>query len=180
MADSNITKRALANSLKSLMSQQPFSKISIGDICDKCEMNRKSLYYHFRDKYDLVNWTFENEFVAYIRCKKCDTVWDVFDELCYYLYDNRTFYRNAFEVDGQNSFSEYFLNFAQNLFADWFAKSSDDAELIEFQASLMSQATKSVIHNWLMNKESINPQEFSSKVKQSTLNIALHLTNDCK
>ena len=32
MADSAITKRALAVSLKSLMSEQPFSKISIGEI----------------------------------------------------------------------------------------------------------------------------------------------------
>ena len=53
MADSNITKKALASALKELMETVPFSKISIGDICEKCDMNRKSFYYHFKDKYDL-------------------------------------------------------------------------------------------------------------------------------
>ena len=58
MADSNIAKNALAASMKKLMSKNPFSKISVGDICEDCGMNRKSFYYHFRDKYDLVNWIF--------------------------------------------------------------------------------------------------------------------------
>ena len=58
MADSNVTKRALAEGLKQLMERRPFAKISVGDICESCNMNRKSFYYHFRDKYDLVNWIF--------------------------------------------------------------------------------------------------------------------------
>ena len=62
MPDSNITKKALAMAMKELMEQIPFSKISVSDICEKCGMNRKSFYYHFKDKYDLVNWIFDVEF----------------------------------------------------------------------------------------------------------------------
>ena len=58
MAESNITKNALADALKSLMREKNFDKISVLDICEKCNMNRKSFYYHFRDKYDLLNWIF--------------------------------------------------------------------------------------------------------------------------
>lgn len=50
MADSNITKRALATSLKELMLEQPFDKINVAQICARCNMNRKSFYYHFKDK----------------------------------------------------------------------------------------------------------------------------------
>ena len=67
MPDSNITKKALAQTMKELMAKQPFSKISVGDICDACGMSRKSFYYHFRDKYDLVNWIFDTEFLQSIR-----------------------------------------------------------------------------------------------------------------
>lgn len=63
LADSNITKQALSSAFKELLESRPFSKISIGDICEKCEMNRKSFYYHFKDKYDLVNWIYYTEFV---------------------------------------------------------------------------------------------------------------------
>ena len=39
--------------MKALMEERPFAKISVGDICERCGMNRKSFYYHFKDKYDL-------------------------------------------------------------------------------------------------------------------------------
>lgn len=55
---------ALATAMKQLMAKEPFSKISVGDICQVCQMNRKSFYYHFRDKYDLVNWIFQTEFLT--------------------------------------------------------------------------------------------------------------------
>ena len=54
MADSGITKRALAASFKELLDEQTFTQISIGEICAECGMNRKSFYYHFTDKHDLV------------------------------------------------------------------------------------------------------------------------------
>ena len=63
MADSNITKLALSGALKELLEEQSFEKISVSDICERCGMNRKSFYYHFKDKYDLVNWIFDTEFV---------------------------------------------------------------------------------------------------------------------
>ena len=42
MPDSNITKKALAAALKSLMQTQAFEKISVGEICEVCELSRKS------------------------------------------------------------------------------------------------------------------------------------------
>ena len=67
MSGSLVTKQALANSLKELMNTQGFSKISVKDIVEKCGMNRKSFYYHFKDKYDLVNWIFYTELIVTIR-----------------------------------------------------------------------------------------------------------------
>ena len=53
MADSNSTKSALADAMKKLMVRKSFAKISISDLCEECGLNRKSFYYHFKDKYDL-------------------------------------------------------------------------------------------------------------------------------
>ena len=58
MANSNVTKRVLANSLKELVQEIPLEKITIADICASSGMNRKSFYYHFRDKYDLIAWDY--------------------------------------------------------------------------------------------------------------------------
>ena len=54
---SQVTKRALEQSLKNLLMKKPLTKITVGDIADDCGINRMTFYYHFKDIYDLVEWS---------------------------------------------------------------------------------------------------------------------------
>lgn len=38
------------------MEEKPISKITVGDIADRCGINRQTFYYHFQDIPDLVEW----------------------------------------------------------------------------------------------------------------------------
>ena len=55
MPRSNQTKQLLAQSLQELMATTPLEKISVNDIVDHANVGRNTFYYHFEDKYDLVN-----------------------------------------------------------------------------------------------------------------------------
>ena len=81
MADSNITKKALADALKELMDTKPFHKISVSDICERCQMNRKSFYYHFKDKYDLMNWIYDTEFIGVAKNKNYQSGWELAEDV---------------------------------------------------------------------------------------------------
>ena len=63
MADSIITKKAISDSFKKILKEKPYEKIYVGEIFEDCGLTRKSFYYHFRDKYDLVSWIFRYEFL---------------------------------------------------------------------------------------------------------------------
>lgn len=54
---SQVTKRALEASLKNLLLKKPLSKITINDITEDCGINRMTFYYHFKDIYDLIEWS---------------------------------------------------------------------------------------------------------------------------
>ena len=43
---SQITKRALEQSLKNLLLRKPLNKITISDIAEDCGINRMTFYYH--------------------------------------------------------------------------------------------------------------------------------------
>ena len=51
---SQLTKRALEESLKRLLLTKPLNKITIADITSDCGISRMTFYYHFQDIYDLV------------------------------------------------------------------------------------------------------------------------------
>ena len=61
MKEYTITKDAIANAFKELMKIKSFDKISISDITNSCKLNRQTFYYHFQDKYELMNWIYYNE-----------------------------------------------------------------------------------------------------------------------
>lgn len=55
------TRQAFAASLKKLASIQPLSKVTVSALLDDTGFNRNTFYYHFRDIYDLLHWTLEQE-----------------------------------------------------------------------------------------------------------------------
>ena len=55
------TKSILATALMELTSRKNFAKITIADITHVSGFNRQTFYYHFRDKYELLSWIYEQE-----------------------------------------------------------------------------------------------------------------------
>jgi len=166
MADSNITKKALANSLKELMNEKAFEKINVGDICEKCDMNRKSFYYHFRDKYDLVNWIFDVEFITVAHTRNYKDAWELLGAMCNFLYENRSFYRKALCIKGQNSFSDHFKELITPAIVNRIQRVSD-AGIMDFQTEFMADAVVIALQKWLVENSNIGPEEFVRQIKLS-------------
>ena len=61
------TKRAIADALKTVMRQKPFSKITVTEIIQICGINRKTFYYHFEDIFALLRWTFDEEAIEVVK-----------------------------------------------------------------------------------------------------------------
>jgi probable dihydroxyacetone kinase regulator len=72
---SEITKRALSESLKKLLSEKPLDKITVTDIVNDCGVNRQTFYYHFQDLYDLVEWTCLEDADKALQDRKTYSTW---------------------------------------------------------------------------------------------------------
>lgn len=59
--NSQNTKKMLAETLLSLLEKKPISKITVSEIVNLCDINRKTFYYHFTDVYDLLEWHLNEE-----------------------------------------------------------------------------------------------------------------------
>lgn len=55
------TKLLMAQALKKLIKDRPFSKITVQDIVAECNINRNTFYYHFENNYDLLYFTYSQE-----------------------------------------------------------------------------------------------------------------------
>lgn len=169
MSDSNITKQALAASLRELMRDQPFDKINVAQICECCNMNRKSFYYHFKDKYDLVNWIFDTEFIALIKDENLEADyaehWKLIEKICTYFYDNRMFYRRALQIKGQNSFTDHFREYVRPLLKSRLEYILRNNDIDEFAIGFFTDALICAMERWLLTKDCMPSEEFVKKTK---------------
>lgn len=176
MSDSNATKNALAASMKKLMSERPFEKISVSDICNDCGINRKSFYYHFRDKYDLVNWIFYVGFIGEMDLSSYRNGWDWLSDICEYFYRERSFYRCALQIEGQNSFQDYLVEMTWPI-AEFFMRDLLPAGKDEsFHLTFILDALLRSLIRWLSGgyDREMDAAEYTARLKDIVFRMSLY------
>ena len=104
------TKLTLCNSLKKIMKQKPFSKITVSELIKDCNLNRKTFYYHFEDVYALLLcWMFQEEGVALLDQQKGALLWqEGLLQLFRYIEENRSVCLCALKSVGRQELKRFF------------------------------------------------------------------------
>lgn len=105
------TKKKMVKSLKKLMSKKKFNQISINDIVNDCKLNRNSFYYHFKDIYGLLKWTFDMDAKEIV--KEINTSSDmkqVIYSVMIYIDNNKDFCKCALDSLGRDELKKFFIN----------------------------------------------------------------------
>ena len=113
---SQITKRALEQSLKNLLLKKPLTKITINDIAEDCGINRMTFYYHFKDIYDLVEWSCLEDARKALEEKKTYETWQqgfiqLFEAVC----ENKPFIMNVYRCVHREQVEKYLKPPVDNL-----------------------------------------------------------------
>lgn len=132
-----LTRKLIAQSFKGLMQKYPFEKITIKMISDEAGVIRPTFYNHFRDKYDLLEWIFNTEIIEEARSllshgMKVEAIKFIFR--C--LISEKTFYRKAFLLTGQNSFEDIVIKYFTELFL--FAMEKQPATILPKDNSVLT------------------------------------------
>ena len=94
---SQTTKKALAASLKKLLTRKTLDNITVKDIAEDCEVQRQTFYYHFQDIYALIEWIYLSEITRAINDKKTYATWNQgFYQLFQYILENKSFVLNTY------------------------------------------------------------------------------------
>lgn len=110
------TKEAIAQSFKKLMEKKSFDKITISDISSEAKINRQTFYYHFQDKYELLNTIFYNDVIVKLVDGFSIDDWpEKFLFMLNTLKKDSKFYKNALHTSYGGEFRSYLLNITQEL-----------------------------------------------------------------
>ena len=151
----NLTRQAMADSLRTLLRERPLSRISVRDITEGCHVNRQTFYYHFRDVYDLMFWMSEQDLITYLEENRVNRT-DL-REYTYALfglfYANRRIIRNAYDpvnrIQYETLFTEYALPRIRDYIQDHRGNHAVIDEDVDFIAAFYTQALSGSLIKWI-------------------------------
>lgn len=166
---SNITKRALEASLKNLLLQKPLNKITVGDIANDCGINRMTFYYHFKDIYDLIEWSCVEDAAKALEGKKTYDTWqEGFLNIFNAVLDNKPFIMNVYRSVSREQIEMYLYKLTYNLLIDvvneksvGMAVSDEDKKFI---ADFYKYAFVGIMLNWIRNDMKEEPKQIVDRL----------------
>jgi len=151
---SEITKRALAASLKKLLEDRALSAVTVVDIAEDCGVNRQTFYYHFRDVTALIEWIYTDGGTAAIGGMKHADSWQKgFLRVFEYVLENRTFVHRTFHSPFLESLTRFLMGETETLLAGVIAEKAAGLRVREadrgFIARFYTHAFVGLMLDWI-------------------------------
>lgn len=166
---SQVTKRALEQSLKNLLLKKPLTKITISDITEDCGINRMTFYYHFKDIYDLVEWACLEDAKRALDEKKTYDTWQqwllqIFEA----VQENKPFILNVYRCVHREQVEKYLQPLVDQLMLDVIQEESASMVIREedkqFIAKIYAYIFIGVMLDWIKDDMREAPQEIVARL----------------
>ena len=173
---SQVTKRALETSLKNLLLQKPLDKITINDITADCGINRMTFYYHFKDIYDLVEWSCLEDAEKALNNKKTYDTWEQgLLQIFYAVQENKPFIMNVYRNADRERMENYLYKLTYDLIAGVVEEKSKGLDLTEedkkFIANFYKYGFVGIMIEWIQAGMKEDIEELVNK-----MSLTLHDT----
>ena len=180
MSESNITKRAIADGFKGLMAKKSFEKITIADITSSCGLNRQTFYYHFQDKYELLNWIFYNDVISIVADNADEVTFDNWSDrvlkMLIVIKNDAKFYTNALNTEYGNEFRNYLFCVSREIFNEVIDRISKGYFIDDTDKKFLSEFYSCGISGGIIRWITTGMKESPESIVQHTKN----LVNDSK
>jgi probable dihydroxyacetone kinase regulator len=168
---SQITKIALANSLKKFLNHNTLDKITVKDIVEDCGVNRQTFYYHFQDIYDLVEWIFITEGMKALDGKNTSDSWqEGFLQVFHYVQENRPLVVNTFHSIGRDHLERFLYNEVYKMLIGVVNEQAEGLKVSEenkaFIADFYKYAFVGIMMDWIRNGMKEDPEDISDNINK--------------
>ena len=166
---SQVTKRALEASLKNLLLQKPLSKITISDITEDCGINRMTFYYHFKDIYDLVEWSCQEDASKALAGNKTYETWQQgFLQLFKAVQDNKPFIMNVYHSVSREQVENYLYKVTYDLLEGVVEEQAQGMSVRDedkaFIATVYKYAFVGLMLDWIKHDMKGDPKEIIDRL----------------
>ncbi|MBN2795282.1 MAG: TetR family transcriptional regulator C-terminal domain-containing protein [Clostridia bacterium] len=177
------TKKALENALKALLLKKPLDKITINDLTQECGVNRMTFYYHFKDIFDLVEWSCIEDAAKALDGKKTYDTWQqgflqIFDA----VLENKPFIMNVYHSVSREQVERYLYEVTYKLLIDVVEEKAKGMQVKteekKFIADFFKFAFVGLMLDWIKNGMKENPERIVDRINTLIRGDIIHALNN--
>jgi probable dihydroxyacetone kinase regulator len=177
MSKGDITKKEIASAFKKLMEEKSFDSITVTDITSASHLNRLTFYYHFEDKYDLLNWIYYNEIILTFKKNLDKMNWtESLKIVLNKMRDERKYYMNAFAYDNKE-FRKYMVDAVVELFISIILEWAGDQYIKEednrFVSTFFAYGIVGMVIDWVQDDMRESPEGMIEYIRNLVEDIKL-------
>ncbi|MGN0369325.1 MAG: TetR/AcrR family transcriptional regulator C-terminal domain-containing protein [Butyrivibrio sp.] len=182
------TKKMFADALKQAMRTRPFRKITVSELIEECNVNRKTFYYHFEDVYALLKWTFEQEAIEVV--KNFNLLVDSEEAINFvmdYVEENNYILNCVYDSIGRDELKRFFCaDFSEVIMSligqvEEIENKKIEPSYKEFLCNFYVEALSGMLIDWIKDREHKNREQIVKYILntiRNSLTGVIHAYND--
>jgi len=163
------TKRTLSETLKKILQEKSLDKVTVVDIVEVSAINRQTFYYHFKDIYDLVEWSCLEDAQKALKEKKTYDTWqEGLLQIFYAVRENKPFIMNVYHCVDRAQVEKYLTPLTDELLMGVIEEKSRGVQVRsedkEFIARIFSYCFIGMMLDWIRDDMKEQPEIIVDKL----------------
>ena len=152
-----------------MLSKKPLDKITISDIADDCGINRMTFYYHFKDIYDLIEWSCIEDAARALDGKKTYDTWQQgFIQIFNAVLENKPFIINVYHSVSREQVETYLYKITYDLLISVVNEMATGMVIQESDKKFIADFYKfgfvGLMLDWIKNGMKEDPQQITDRL----------------
>lgn len=181
----NTTKQILEESLKKLLLKKPLDKITIQDLTSDCGISRMAFYYHFKDIYDLIEWSCEEDSRI---AANGNTTYDTWEQGFLYIFqaveENKPFILNVYRHVSQEQIIQYLYRVVYQLIINVVEECAQGMSVREedkkFIADFYKYAFVGMMLDWIRQDMKPSPEKMIFRLSNLIEGDIIRMLEKCR
>ena len=117
---SSLTEQAIKSAFLKLLSERPFSRITVRDIAQECGINRNSFYYHYHDIPELMEEIIRDEADSLVSaCSDISSLEECVETVFRFITKNRRSINHVYHSVNRETFEQHLMRICEYTVNSW-------------------------------------------------------------
>lgn len=165
----NYTKELIRKEFINLLNKKPIHNVTVTELARKCDIERKTFYYHYENLTELVKEIFQEELSMVVEEFNETLSWeDSFILAAKFILDNKRAIKHLYQSDYREDVEKYVFSIAGEIMYKYVERASEDTDAKDVDKKLIAYfyqcALSSALIQWVATDMKTDPTIMTNRI----------------